>query len=89
MFDLFDKKGLPENLRVKVTPRAKKERIKRENLSDGSILYKVYVTAPAEDGKANEAVIALLANALNVAKSRLKIIRGLTIRDKLIGILND
>ena len=39
-----------------------------------------------EDGKANAAVIKLLAKALGVAKSRLVLVRGATSRDKLFRI---
>lgn len=76
MFDLFDTLSPLQSLTVKVTPKAKSERIQRTVSSDGAVLYKVYVTAPPEDGKANEAVIVLLAKALGVAKSRLSIIHG-------------
>ena len=40
----------------------------------------------AEDGKANEAVIALLAREFGIAKSRLSIARGLTSRNKVIAL---
>jgi len=53
---------------------------------EGTALYKIYVTAAPEDGKANEAVIKLLAKNLGVAKSSLTIMRGHTSRDKVIKI---
>lgn len=77
---------LPTILRVRVTPKAKAARIKQEHAEDGSLFYRVYVTVVAEDGKANQAVIALLAKALHVPKSSLTITHGLTSRDKLIRI---
>lgn len=86
MRDLFDYKNLPTTLRVRVTPKAKSARIKKEITEDGSALYKVYVTVVAEDGKANEAVIKLLADALDVPKSALTITRGFSSRDKVIQI---
>ncbi len=86
MLDLFDHANPPTTLRVKVTPKAKAERIKKETAPDGTTLYKVYVTAVAEDGKANEAVIKLLAVALDVPKSSVVITRGFTGRDKVIQI---
>lgn len=85
MRDLFEH-PLPTTLRVRVTPRAKSSRIKKEIADDGEVYYKVYVTVVAEDGKANQAVIELLAKALGVPKSALTIMRGLTSRDKLIEI---
>lgn len=87
MIDLLNwKEGLPDRIHVKVTPKASKERIKVERLDDGSQLVRVYVTAAPEGGKANEAVIALLAKYLGVSKSSLSIVRGLTNRDKIISI---
>lgn len=86
MFDLFDYQSSPEILRVKVTPKAKSERIKKEVGADGLVFYKIYVTAAPQDGKANEAVIKLLAKALCVAKSNLTIVCGLTSREKTIKI---
>ena len=86
MLDLFDYKNPPDTLHIKVTPKAKIERIKKEVRDDGTALYKIYVTAAPEDGKANDAVIKLLAKSLDIAKSSLTIVRGHTIRDKVIKI---
>lgn len=85
IFDLFNQE-MPKKLRVRVTPRASSERIKIETLPDGERLVRVYVTVVAEDGKANKAVIALLAKTLGLPPSALKIAQGLTSRDKLIEI---
>lgn len=86
MRELFDPEDLPQTLRVKVTPKAKLETIKKEKAADGSDLYKIYVTAAPENGKANDAVIKLLAKALGVAKSSLTITHGHTSREKTIKI---
>lgn len=86
MPDLFDRQTPPETLCVKVTPKAKFERIKKETAADGTVIYKVYVTVAPEDGKANDAVIKLLAKALGTAKSNLTITRGHTSRIKTIRI---
>lgn len=86
MLDLFDYQNPPDTLRVKVTPKAKSERIKKTAGADGTDLYKIYVTAAPEDGKANEAVLKLLAKSLGVSKSSLTIVRGLTSREKTIKI---
>lgn len=88
MFDLFDYQNPPDTLRVKVTPKAKSERIKKEMDADGAALYKIYVTAAPEDGKANKAVIKLLSKSLGVAKSNLTITHGHTSREKIIKINN-
>lgn len=44
----------------------------------------VEVNAPAVDGKANAAVLAALAHALDVPRNSLCLVRGLTSRNKLI-----
>ena len=49
---------------------------------------KISVTAPADKGKANEAVIEVLSKDLKVAKSLIEIIRGKTTRIKQITIPN-
>lgn len=88
MFDLFEQQNPPNTLRIKVTPRARFERIKKEFGADGEVLYKVYVTAAAEGGKANAAAIKLLSNALGICKSNLSIAHGHSSREKIIKIDN-
>lgn len=68
-------------LAVRVTPGARVEGIAIEG---GRVLVKV--RARPQDGAANAAVLALLAAALGLAASRLRVLRGATSRDKLIGI---
>lgn len=65
-----------------VTPRARRNAL--EEVAEGTI--KAMITAPPEDGRANAAVIALLAQALGVAKSRLTLIKGATSRDKVLRL---
>lgn len=67
-------------LAVRATPRAK-----REAIEPGDPL-KIWVTAPADQGRANEAVRKLLAKALGVAPTRLTLLRGQTARDKLFQL---
>lgn len=86
VFDLFDPVAVPARLQVRVTPRARRAQIKRETQQDGTILFRVYVTAPAEDGEANAAVIAALADSFGIAKSSLAIAQGLTSRYKIITV---
>lgn len=66
---------------VRVTPGASRNAVTDE---DGRIV--VRVTAPPEDGKANEAVRKLLAKAMGLAKTRLTLIRGATSRDKTFRV---
>ena len=66
---------------VRVTPRAARNAV----TLDGETI-RVTVTVVPEDGKANAAVIKLLAKALGVAKSRLVLLRGASARDKTFRI---
>ncbi len=50
-----------------------------------SILH-ARVTAPPREGKANQALLVLIAQALGVSKSDLAIIRGYTNRHKVVAI---
>ncbi len=70
---------------VRVTPRASRNGI-AEILGDGTI--KVHVAAPPVDGAANEELIRYLADVLNIPKSRLEIVAGLSGRDKLISVID-
>jgi len=68
-------------LALRVTPGARSE---GAELGQGVLLVKVR-TKP-QDGKANDAVLELLAKALGTATSRLRLLRGATGRDKLVQI---
>ena len=68
-------------LALRVTPGARSEGIE---IGDGVVLVKV--RARAKDGEANEAVLALLAEALGVPTSRLHLLRGATGRDKVVRL---
>lgn len=54
--------------------------------AEGGTVMKLAVTAPPEDGKANQAVIALLAAELGVAKAAISVVAGATDRRKLVEI---
>ncbi len=69
-------------LNIKVTPKAKLNKIIKIN--DNS--YQVYTTAPPDKGKANQAIIKLLAKELNLSKSKIIIIKGEKNRHKIIKI---
>jgi len=69
-------------LQVKVIPGAKKELWKEE-----AGMVKVYLTAPALEGRANEALICFLAEHFEVKKSAIQIVKGLKSRRKVVNIL--
>ncbi len=72
-------------LAVKVTPRAHTDRIGGMAAdANGAPELKLHVRAVAEDGKANEAAIALISQEFGVPKSTLSIARGTTSRHKVI-----
>jgi uncharacterized protein YggU (UPF0235/DUF167 family) len=68
-------------LALRVTPGARGEGLA---IIDGGVHAKV--RARPEDGKANAAVIALVAVALGVAPSQVALLRGATSREKLLRI---
>jgi uncharacterized protein len=67
---------------IRVVPRAKRNEIAGER--DGRLL--VRVAAPPVDGKANAAVIKLLAKALGVPRGSVSVVRGEASRDKLVRV---
>lgn len=72
---------------VRLTPKASSDRVGEvRKLPNGDKQLVVYVTAPPDDGKANDAMLRLLAKHLGVAASRLTIVRGQTNRNKLVRV---
>jgi uncharacterized protein (TIGR00251 family) len=77
---------MPITLAIKVTPRANIDEIagwcseSREELS-------IRVTAPPEGGKANRAVVKVLAKTLGIPKSNIEVIRGQSSRHKLVSLV--
>ena len=77
-------------LPIKVTPKASADRIQGWAEDEaGQKLLKIAVTAVPEDGKANKAVIALLAKRLKLPKSAIEIVSGATDRRKTLLIDGD
>ncbi len=75
---------------MRVTPNAGADRIEGTELrDDGSAVLRVRVKAVADKGKANAAVIALLAKALGVPKSAVTLVSGDTARLKTLAIAGD
>ena len=67
---------------VTVKPQARNQEVKKIAEAE----YIALVRAPAREGNANEALMALLANHFSVPKSSVKIIRGQRSRKKLVQI---
>ena len=68
-------------IELRVQPRAR-----RTALAMAGGALKASVTAPPEDGKANDAVIALLSQEWRLPKSAFAVIKGATTRAKTIGV---
>jgi uncharacterized protein (TIGR00251 family) len=64
--------------------RARASRNSAEVSPEGEV--RVYVTAAPESGKANDAVIALLAKSLGIGKRSITLVKGHTTRDKVLQI---
>ncbi|MEQ8505556.1 MAG: DUF167 domain-containing protein [Rhodospirillales bacterium] len=75
---------------LRVTPKARSQGIGGlAEAADGGIFLKVAVTAPADKGRANAAVVRLLAKEWGLAKSDLEIIQGAVSRTKTLLIRGD
>jgi len=69
-------------INIKVVPRSSRNFVKEENG-----LLKVYVNAPAQKGKANEAVVELIAGHFGVKKRQVSILKGELSPRKIISIV--
>ena len=68
-------------INIRVIPNAK-----RNNVSEEQGKFKVHISAPAVNGKANKALIKVLAEYFKVKKRGIKIIRGAKSREKVVEI---
>jgi uncharacterized protein (TIGR00251 family) len=73
-----------KTLRVKVKPNSRVEEL--ASLDDGG--YEARVKAPPVDGKANAALIALIAEHFGVRKAQVIIKSGASGRQKLVQIVD-
>ena len=68
---------------VKSKPKSKNEKIEKINKGN----YAVFVKESPEKGKANKAILRLLAKHFGVSVSQLEIVSGAGSRNKIIKIL--
>ena len=73
---------MAQRIAVIVKPNARKPEIVKIAPDE----YRIAVREPAQKGQANEAVINLIAEHLGIPKSKLRILRGVSSRQKLIEI---
>lgn len=77
-------------LRVRLTPKAGANRIAGLQAdADGRTRLKVQVTAVPENGKANAALIRLLAKEWRLPRSAIEVRNGATDRNKLLHLAGD
>jgi uncharacterized protein (TIGR00251 family) len=75
---------------VRLAPRGRADRIEGvAHLADGAPVLKVSVGAPPEDGRANEALLRLLAAEWGFARRDITIVTGAKSRSKTIHITGD
>ena len=80
---------------VKVKTRAKEEKIERigqpsmdfDSIKNEMVVYKISVKEAPVQGKANEAIIRVLAEYFEISKSKVKLVSGQTSKQKFFEIL--
>jgi len=68
-------------IQVKVKPSSRTEEVSQEGDS-----FIVKVKEPPKEGKANQAVIKLLAGHFGVPKSQVRVVSGFTSKNKVIEV---
>jgi uncharacterized protein (TIGR00251 family) len=69
-------------LRVRVSPGSRRAEV----VGRHGDAWKVRVASPPENGRANEAVLRLLAETLAVPRARLELVSGHGARDKIVEL---
>jgi uncharacterized protein (TIGR00251 family) len=75
---------MTNRINIKVIPNARQNSVTEE---EGRL--KVHVMAPAVDGKANKAVLEILAKHFKVKKSAVRLLKGELSREKVVEIMKD
>jgi len=71
-------------MKIEVTVKTKSSQNKLVRNEDGT--YAAYLNAAPIKGRANRSLIELLSEKFNVAKSSIRIVRGITSKHKLVSI---
>jgi uncharacterized protein YggU (UPF0235/DUF167 family) len=78
---------VPVRFAVRLTPRGGREALAGwEQTADGQRYLRARVAAPPEAGKANEALVRLIAKKLHMATSKVQIVSGATARMKIVEV---
>ncbi len=67
-------------LKVKVHPNSKKNEVCQK----GEDSFEVFVRAKPVDGKANDAVLDLLSEYLEIPRSKVRLLRGAATHNKIV-----
>jgi len=68
--------------KIRVQPKSSRNQV--DGYKEG--VLRLRVTAPPEAGKANAAVVSLLAQTLGIAMNQVRIVRGHASREKLVAV---
>ena len=74
---------------VKVQPKSRRPGIQGRAVSAHGPCLRIGVNEPPEDGRANRAVCAVLAKALDIPTSTVAVTLGQTSRDKTLHVTGD
>lgn len=75
---------------VRLTPKGGRDAIEKiERLADGTSVLKARVRVAASEGEANDALMRLIADALDVGSRRVSLLSGATARIKRLMIEGD
>jgi uncharacterized protein len=75
---------------IRLLPRARVDALVAiASATDGRRVLKATVTAPPDGGRANEALLQLLARAWHIPRRDISIISGLTSRNKAVRVAGD
>ena len=78
------------SIAVRLTPKSSRDAVESiEVLADGRAVLKARVRAVPEDGKANDALLTLVARALGVARRQATLAGGATSRLKTVRVGGD
>jgi uncharacterized protein YggU (UPF0235/DUF167 family) len=74
---------------VKVQPKSRRPGLQGTGPSADGVRLRIGVTEAAENGRANRAVCAALADALDLPQSSVQLAAGATSREKLLRVTGD
>lgn len=70
------------DINVKIIPKSSRNEV----IGKEEDIYRIKITSPPVDGKANRALISLLSKKLNTSKKDIEIIRGEKSRNKTVRV---